>query len=73
MLEVIEMKLTSEQINDVAPIVRAAAAAGRNCVFISTFSPDLNVWRWQVVSLRRHAAQKIIRAIIAESKEKDNE
>jgi hypothetical protein len=72
-MEVIELKCTDEQIAAVAPIVRSANAAGRNCLFISTFSPDLNIWRWQVVSLRRQAAHKIIRAILTESKEKDNE
>jgi hypothetical protein len=69
MLEVIEMTLTPEQVDAVAPLVRSHVTNGRNSLFISTFIPDLNVWRWQIISVSRSVGQRLLKILKEESQE----
>jgi hypothetical protein len=68
--EIVELQLSQEQIDIVAPIVRAHVASGRNAFFVATCAPVMNgVWRWQSVGLHRTVAQKLLKIIRENSQE----
>jgi hypothetical protein len=68
MTEIVELLLSNEQRDLIAPIVRAHVASGRNTAFIATCAPDLNAWRFQVVGVSRSVGQKLLRVIREDTK-----
>jgi hypothetical protein len=65
----IELTLTEAQTDRLNPMVHAAAADGRNTLFVATSAPFWSVeearliWRFQVVDLHGRDAHKIVTAI----------
>jgi hypothetical protein len=64
---VTELILTAEQSELVAPLIRQHCEQGKNALFVSTIGPDIcngqSVWRWQLTTLSRKTAQKLLKII----------
>jgi hypothetical protein len=68
MNEVIEIELTERQISQLAPLIRQHVDQGKNSLFVSTVSPNVKTWRWQLVSVSPSAGQKLLRLIREDSR-----
>jgi hypothetical protein len=60
-MEVIEIELTSAQIEKVAHLVRHAAEKGKNLVFVSTVSPSAKGWKWQLTTISATLGPKLLK------------
>lgn len=64
----VELALTEAQADRLSPVVHAAAADGRNTLFVATSAPfqaddGERVWRFQVATLPATAAYRVVRLI----------
>jgi hypothetical protein len=71
--DIIELKLTPDQIQAVAPIVRQAVSDWQNVLFVGTCVPDLEngqpIWRSQIKPIKATAARRVVKVIADASKE----
>jgi AAA domain len=68
--DIIELVLSPEQTDQIAPIVRAHVEHGRNCIFLATCAPTFVdckcVWRFQICTVNRVTGSRIARLVRTE-------